>query len=69
VEASGCQFQENAATAWANESGTLNITDSTFEENGLTGDAKFAGRGLVCAVNSGTATISNCALTGTNRVS
>jgi hypothetical protein len=61
VQASGCQFQENAATAWANESGTLNITDSTFEGNGLTGDAKFAGRGLVCAVNSGTATISNCA--------
>ena len=61
AEASRCQFQENVATAWADESGTLNIKDSTFEGNGLTGDAKFAGRGLVCSVNSGTATISNCA--------
>jgi len=64
VEASACQFQENVATAWANESGTLNITDSTFEGNGLTGDAKFAGRGLVCSVSSGTVTISNCAFNG-----
>jgi len=58
--ATSCQFLQNAATAFADESGTLNLTDSTFEGNGSTGEAKFAGRGLVCSVNSGAAVLSNC---------
>jgi parallel beta-helix repeat protein len=59
IDADHCQFTGNTASLRAIESGSLSITNSSFKDNGVTGEAGNVSGGLISVQNSGKATLSN----------
>jgi hypothetical protein len=44
-----CQFDGNTATMMADEGGTMHVTGSAFQNNGVTGEGENSSLGMICA--------------------
>jgi hypothetical protein len=59
IDVNQCQFTGNMAILKVSESGALSIANSSFKDNGVTGEQGKVSDGLISVTSSGKATLSN----------
>jgi hypothetical protein len=59
LDVTSSNFAQNSATIFANESGTLNMTGCTLENNGISLEGDHVSSGLICVQTDAQATLTN----------